>query len=217
MRQSVLIRALEVVGVLFAAFGGFLVGIAPPQAADARFAVGLSSFFALIILLLISSLANKKYRRAWRVGAVVFLLVAVAGAYYYRSTYYALTFEYPPGDSKVLLIAGTEFTPEAHKQRRDNPTISNAELVAGLGPDRVWPEAAVNAARKKLIFSYVFLVMALASSIFSLTEGTLGSANEAKRKRSKLPKAKKQTSRTANDSPASIKSTDPGANKRRGN
>lgn len=200
MKQNILIRSIEVVGVLFAAFGGFLVGIAPPVAADARFAVGISSFFALIILLLVSSLAKEKYERAWIIAAICALLVAGVSAYYYRSIYYELTFEYPPGNTEVLLVAGTELTLEAQNLKRDDPTLSNAELLAGLGGElnRVWPEASLNAARKKLIFTYVILVIALASAIFSLTEGTLASASNGKRKRTsvKVRKAKKQTSKT---------------------
>jgi len=219
LNQNILIKAIEVVGVLFAAFGGFLVGIAPPQAADARFAVGISSFFALIILLLVSSLAKKKNVRAWIMAAICSLLVAAAAAYYYRSVYYSLTFEYPPGNTQVEYVAGTELTLEAQKQKRDNPTISNAELVAGFGGlpfrNRVWPEASVNDARKKLIFTYVILVIALASAIFSLTEGILGGVSNGygKGKGLRVPKTKKRKRKTGTKNSGSFEPNDTLASK----
>src|SRR6266404_3969540 len=158
MNQAVLVKGIEVVSILFAAFGGFLVGIAPPQDADARFAVGISSFFALIILLLVSSLAKKKYRRAWIIAAISFVVLAIGSSYYYKSLFNELTFDYP-GDPPKVYVAGTELTPLAQKARREDPGISNAKLLAGFGGPRfifkVWPEASVNAARRRLIFIYV--------------------------------------------------------------
>jgi hypothetical protein len=212
MRNGILVRAIEVVGILFAAFGGFLVGIAPPQDADARFAVGISSFFALIVLLFVSSLSAKKYRKVWLTVAMVSFALTVAAAYYYKSNYNSLTFSFPQTEGRH--VAGTYLTPEAQKERDKNPSISNMDLVAGFGglpyATSVWPEAAINAAKNKLVFSYVFLVTALALSIFALTEGTLGAAtvgapqnNQASRKR------KKTVSKTAADDPADAKQSQP--------
>ncbi|HXI26578.1 MAG TPA: hypothetical protein VNG71_22190, partial [Pyrinomonadaceae bacterium] len=100
-----LIKGIEVVGVLFSAFGGFLVGVAPPLAADARYAVGISSFFALIVLLLISSLAKKKHRNAWIISAICSFVIAVVSSYYYKDLYNELAFESPPGNPKVEYVA----------------------------------------------------------------------------------------------------------------
>lgn len=211
-----LVRAIEVVGVLFAAFGGFLVGIAPPPEADARFAVGISSFFALVILLLVASLSNRKYRKIWIIVAFCSLVLAAVTAYYYKSSYNELTFEYPPGNPKVEYVAGTELTPAAQKVKRDNEGISNAKLVAGFGGlpyrGKVWPDASVNAARRKLIFSYVILVTALALSIFALTEGTLGSKSigSGKTKNSTTRKAKKRKRKTPAHNAATAESVEPG-------
>ena len=188
MKQNILVRAIEVVGVLFAAFGGFLVGVAPPQAADSRFAVGLSSFITLVILLLIASLSRKKHRRIWILTAVFALILAAGTAYYYKSSYDELVFEYPPiGEPKRKYVAGTTLTPEGEKLKRENPGISTAKLVSGVGGwdlrGKLWPEASLNAARRKLVFSYVVLVIAFATSIFALTEGVLGDSLNARPKR----------------------------------
>ena len=57
--------------------------------------------------------------------------MAGATAYYYRSIHYELSFEYPPGKAK-LLVAGTEYTLEAQNAKREDPTLTNADLLAEL-------------------------------------------------------------------------------------
>jgi hypothetical protein len=177
MNNNVLARGIEVVGVLFAAFGGFLAGIAPPQAADARFAVGISSFLALIILFTIVAVTKKKYRKTWIITAVALFVVAAGAAYYYKTSLDALTFEYPPGSTQAEHIAGTELTQAARDYRQQHEGISNAQLLARFGglqnKGKVWPEESVRSARARLIVSYVILVLAIASAIFALTEGAL--------------------------------------------
>jgi hypothetical protein len=212
MSNGILVRAIEVVGILFAAFGGFLVGVAPPQDADARFAVGISSFFALIVLLFVSSLSGKKYRRVWLTVAVVSFALTVAAAYYYKSNYDSLTFSFPNTEGKH--IAGTYLTPKAQEERDKNPSISNMDLVTGFGGlpyvTRVWPDAAISAAKNKLVFSYVFLVTALALSIFALTEGTLGAATVGAPRNNQAPRKRKKTvSKTAADNPADAQQSQP--------
>lgn len=173
MNRGVLIKGIEIVSVLFAAFGGFLAGIAPPEEADARFAVGISSSLALIILFTVAALSKKKYRVTWIIASACLFVVAIGAAYYYKTTYDALTFEYPPGSH----VAGTELTPEAREYQQRHAGLSNAQLLARFGglpnKGRVWPEASVNSARAKLIFVYVVLVLAISSAIFGLTEGVL--------------------------------------------
>ena len=180
MDRRILSKGIEVVGVLFAAFGGFLAGIAPPQSADARFAVGISSFLALIILFTIAALSNKKYRTRWIISAVCLFVVAAGAAYYYKGIYDALTFEYPPGNRKAEHIAGTELTPIASNYKQQHPDLSNSQLLAKFGglqyKGKVWTEESVNSARRKLITSYVVLVLAIAAAIFALTEGALSHA-----------------------------------------
>jgi hypothetical protein len=177
MNRDVLIKGIEIVGVLFAAFGGFLAGIAPPEEADARFAVGISSFLALIILFIVAALSKKKYRGAWILTAACLFVIAVGAAYYYKTTYDDLTFEYPPGSH----VAGTELTPEAREYKQRHEGLSNAQLLARFGglpnKGKVWPEASVNSVRAKLIISYVVLVLAIASAVFALTEGVLRSTS----------------------------------------
>lgn len=181
MSKDLLTKGIEIVGILFAAFGGFLAGIAPPQAADAKFAVGLSSTLALIILFTVASLAKNNYRRAWIITASILSIIAIVSAIYYWSISVSLTFEYPPGNTEVEHIAGTELTQDAKDYKLQHQGISNAQLLAKFGglqnKGKVWTEDSVRGARTKLIATYVVLVLAIASAVFALTEGALTGSN----------------------------------------
>jgi len=178
MNKNVLTKSIEVVGILFAAFGGFLAGIAPPEAADSRFAVGLTSFIALIILMIIAALARGGRRRGWITTACVFLVVAIAAGFTYWSLTTKYTFPYPSTSRKLEHIAGTTLTGPASAYRDDHPGISNSDLLAKFGgiakKDLVWPPESVRAARLRLMTAYVFLVISIATAIFALAEGALG-------------------------------------------
>ena len=185
MNQTFLTKGIEIIGVLFASFGGFFAGIAPPQAADSRFAVGISSFLALIALLLIAGVSKqKKLRKVWLVAACGLSVIVVIAAIYYKTSSDALTFGYPPGSTVVEHIAGTELTAAAREYKEQNEGLSNAQLLAKFGglqnKEEVWSAASVNHARRKLIVSYMVLVLSISAAIFSLTEGVLGGSRRGK-------------------------------------
>ena len=175
MKQKLLISAgCTVIGVVFAAWGGFLFDIAPPQADDNTFAVGFSSFLALLVLFAINAFATQKFPRGRIIAGVVLSGLLVVAGYYYWTTYTTLTFAYPPGNTKVDHVAGAELTPEAASYKQQHPGLSSAQLLAKFGglenQYEVWPEASVNNARLKLVITYVGLVVALAGALFVLTD-----------------------------------------------
>ena len=178
MSRNVLSKAIGVIVVLFAAFGGFLSGIAPPEEADAKFAVGLSSFLALIILLAIAALAKKKHSREWIIAACVLFVIAVPSAFLYWSNSVDYTFEYPPGSGRADHVAGDQLTPEARAYKGIHTGLSNAQLLARFGGlenmQKVWLPESIRTARTKLIGCYLLMVLMIASALFALTEGALG-------------------------------------------
>jgi len=172
-----LARAAEVVAFLFASFGGFLKGIAPPEDAAKGFSVGIASMLALCLLLLISTQAktkaSAKIRGFWARGAAALTLTAAAAALIYAHNLHSLSFAYPPDNPDSEYIAGTEYTPEAQSlAAREH--LDAAELVAQFGglPDRhlVWSESSIEKARIILLVNYLLLVLSLAGAIFSLIE-----------------------------------------------
>ena len=190
MTKKILYSGIQVVGILFVAFGGFLAGIAPPQEADAKFAVGIASFLALIVFFIISAFMKKvEYRNVWTIGAGLLFIVAFFAAIAYKKTYDELTFEYPPGNRQIEQIAGTIFTSHAEHYRDSHPGISNSQLLAKFGgienKQKVWTFESIVMGRMKLITSYIVLILSIAGSIFASTEGLFLHANVKRRVRQK--------------------------------
>jgi hypothetical protein len=181
--RSLLTKGIEIVGGLFAASGGFLIGIAPPEESDAKFAVGVGSFLALIIWLLIKSLAQglptKKYKKRWMIASIALSIAFVLSAFIYKQKYDSLVFWYPPERPERQVVAGVALTPRALEYQRNSPETANnnALLLFGFGPENknaVWPEESVRRAKAWLVGSYLVTVLTLIGSIFTLTEGIWG-------------------------------------------
>lgn len=177
--KELLTRAVELITFLFACFSGFLTSVAPPEDAEAKFAVGLSSFLALIVLLFISVLAKhlmqNKRRKIWLIATVFLFLLAAFSAFYYKAKLDQLTFPFPPeAAAQTGYVGGTEFTTVALQYKQTHPGKTVAEIVADFGGlsnrTLVWPVEAINQAKLLLLVSYTLLVVSLAGALFGLAE-----------------------------------------------
>jgi hypothetical protein len=178
--KNLLATFIEVVVFLFAAFSGFLSNIAPPVYPNISYAVGISSFFVLIILLIISAVAQKKspstYRRSWIRAGVVAFIVALPAGLIYPWTLGKLTYTYPPPPDKAMAwrVNGWELTAQAQQFIRENPgNYSPAQLELNLEYEDIWTENSVSKAKMILILNYTLLVISLATAIFCLLEANL--------------------------------------------
>jgi hypothetical protein len=174
--KEVLGRVAEVATFLFAMFGGFLEKVAPPEEANASFALGLGSFMTLVVLLAISVLARRRFsarrRSVWIAVAGVLAVVALAAGLLYQRQLGRLTFFYPPqGAEAERLVRGTRYTPSA--QRLADQGVEPGRILASFGPEnfsRVWPQEAVEDAKTILTVNYLLLVLSLAGAVFALVE-----------------------------------------------
>ena len=179
--QTILKRAIELITFLFAMFGGFLTNVAPPEEVNSRFAVGISSFLSLIVLLIISALVTRpltrKLKRRWLIAASALFMLALGSALAYVWNINRLTFPYPPESIRAEYVGGTRLTPEAEEYRRANPTKTISNVVADFGGmesrELVWPPDSIRSAKLILLINYMLLVLGLSGSIFCLTEGLL--------------------------------------------
>ena len=180
-RNTVVTKAIDVVAVLFLAFGGFLTNFAPPEETDSKAAVGIASFIALIVLLLVSLLAKNKlpakYRALWLTFALIFFAVTVVVGFSYNKRLHELTFSYPPESTKPQYVRGSVLTPEAQVYWSENPQKTTSQVVADFGglPNRelVWTSNSILESRLLLTKGYVLFVLALSCTIFGLVEGLL--------------------------------------------
>ena len=179
--KDLLAKAVEIITFLFAAFGGFLKQVAPPEEANAQFAVGASSILALIALLFVTAVAKqqarKKYKKIWLAASLAFFLCAVIATFFYKQKLDELTFPYPPENTRTEYVRGTVFTSEAESYRVAHPEKTISEIVGDYGglADRelVWTPESIRSAKLQLTVTYVILVLTLATAIFSLVEGVL--------------------------------------------
>ena len=178
--KNLLAAFIEVVVFLFAAFSGFLSNIAPPVHPTISYAVGISSFFVLIILLIISALAKKKdprkNRGSWIKAGVVAFIVALPVGLIYPWTLSKLTYTYPPPPDKAIAwrVNGWELTTQAQQFIQENPgRYSPAQLELNLEYEDIWTEGSVSKAKVILMVNYTLLVMSLSIAIFCLLEANL--------------------------------------------
>jgi hypothetical protein len=180
--MGVLVRGLQVVGVLFAAFSGFLIGIAPPEEVDARFAVGFGSMASLVVLFLVTAVTGdrtpEERRRLWLPIAVLLFGFFLVVAFAYYDSRDDLLFAYPPESRGPREhVSGTVLTQRARNAIAEHPDLENlspAQLVAKLGglthKEAVWTRASLQQARNRLLALYVALVICLSGAIFALIE-----------------------------------------------
>src|SRR5437773_5284708 len=98
--MEILRRSVEVVTFLLGAFSGFFKKVAPPDETKVAAMVGIVSFAALLILLIISAIAQGKleikHRKYWILTAVLFGIVFIVSAYRYDDDRMKLTMLWPP-------------------------------------------------------------------------------------------------------------------------
>ena len=165
-----------IVGFLFAAFGGFLTNIAPPDQSGAQFIVGISSFLALIALLIVAALARSapgvQYRRRWIIAGVVAFVFVLPATYLYRQSLGQYTWWYP--DNKPIhRLRGldSDFTPSVQDYLKQHPEDRDPKRLArNFEIDQIWTGPSVDHAGSRLSLLYAWLVLSLATSVFCLVE-----------------------------------------------
>jgi hypothetical protein len=185
--KDLLAKAIAVITFLFAAFSGFLTNIAPPEDTESSFAVGLSSFAALAIYLVLTAISKNqqrtKHKAIWLSVAMASLAISLVAAFVYKSNLDELTFGFPPETQTSRYVRGTEFTPDADQYRTANPQKTVSEIVADHGgipsKELVWTPDSIGNAKLKLTMIYVLLVLSIATTVFSLSEGLLGESKPA--------------------------------------
>lgn len=184
---------IEVVVFLFAAFGNFLIRIAPPDQTGVSFGVGIVSFLVLIVLLIVSALTRrtplKIHTTMWIVSGAVCFVLAVVGAVLYQGTWEQTTYGYPPEKPMVRHVKASDndLTDLALDWIRQHPNeASAAEMEANLGYERIWKQEALARANNRLLLTYGWVVLSLAMAVFCLVEANAGFDKKLVRKASNI-------------------------------
>jgi hypothetical protein len=191
--KQLLVRGVEIVTFLFAAFGHFLLNVAPPEEGRLRISIGIASVLTLGLLLYISALARalpaRTHKRAWLIAAGSLLAVVIVALPWYRSNLGKYTFAYPAPDSPSSFVRGSELWPKAAAYWKSNPHKTVQDIVGDFGGPGartvVWTEASIQSASTILGIHYLVVVLSLTSALFCLTEGFAGRAGSPARRRPK--------------------------------
>jgi len=175
--KGILVWAVEIVGFLFAAFGGFLTSVAPPSEIGAPFSVGIVSVVVLILLLAVSAIARQasaeRHRKRWIAAGLVCLVVAFPAAFLYYNALEQHTYWFPPNTpaSRHIRASDQDLTDLARDYIARNPTDScPACLELNLPSDQIWKPEAMRSARNGLLLLYAWMVVCIAAAIFCLIE-----------------------------------------------
>ncbi|HYR06654.1 MAG TPA: hypothetical protein VEQ60_02720 [Longimicrobium sp.] len=197
--KAALVTMAEVITFLFAAFNGHLTGAAPPASRiggmRADYAVGIASFAALLIFLLVKALLSEKpsaqHRKIWlRIAAgltVVYLIVAVS----YGGSYNAHTFVWTPDSTtRTVELVGRDHTARGREMvanfRRDKGVeplpgelLAYSESYDAAKIPALWTSASIVRAHNHLVYLYITMVVVLATAIASLLELTQSTPSRA--------------------------------------
>jgi len=179
--KAILTKGIGTVTFLFAAFGNFILDIAPPGESNSRLVVGIASMLVLFVLLFISAIKKnqppKQSPKLWYYASVFFFVLAIMSSITYQSNLSNLTFPYPPQSQKAEYIKGTVLTGIAEQYSKEHPLKTTAEIVAAFGGisciERVWTRESIEKAKRILSINYVILILSVATMLFCLTEGIL--------------------------------------------
>jgi apolipoprotein N-acyltransferase len=175
-RAATLTRAIQIVVLLFGAFGSFLTAIAPPEVS--LIATGTASMSALVVFLLATVLAQARktasLRKKWAIAAAACACIGAASAIVYRSNLERLTIGWPPETLEQRYVRGTRLTPDAARYIEAHPQKSIADVLADHGGpsqrELVWSESSIRAAKTTLTINYLTMVIAFSLAVASLLE-----------------------------------------------
>jgi hypothetical protein len=175
---------IEVITFLLASFGGFLKNVAPPDQVGASFPVGVLSFLALILLMIISAISRnaptKKSNRRWIAAGIGCFTIAVPSAFIYQSMLGRYTYPQSQELSKRHIAASDEYlTPDAQRFK-GNKNMTADELVQNLPDGDVWTQEGIGKAQLRLLTCYSFLVLSVSAAVFCLLEANMRGSGKDK-------------------------------------
>ena len=175
-------QGVGVVAAILSAFGGFLLHIAPPQEAQAGFAVGVTEFILLIVFLVIRFLreyhwTREKTLKVWSLVAIGSGVIFLCAAPLYYWTFQNSVYTHVDGS---LFVKGDKLTEYAEIVRSSiydrEGVITDIRLMQAIGDphkegvvEKVWTPESINSAKSRLVLFYVASVFSIGCTILALT------------------------------------------------
>jgi hypothetical protein len=182
--KKLLTLFIQTVTFLFAAFGGFLKKVAPPADVGAFYPVGIISFLALILLMIISALGQDKpggkSKKPWLIAGVILFLVALPPSFIYPHLLGLYTFPQNRAIQERKISASDNYlTPDARRYKSAHSEAPPEELDQNFPDGGVWTKSGMQRAELDLLVCYAWLVLSISCAIFCLLEANMRSGKDS--------------------------------------
>jgi hypothetical protein len=186
-KTGILKNGIQLIVCLFAAFGGFLLNIAPPQGGGVKLSVGIAQFIALALMLYLSAfsvyslvLNKKRYKknyRAWLMICGIALVLTLVSSLGYFQQYDHLVLKVENWDT--TFVRG-RLSPESLKICREDKLgdgdqcehelLRNFYTAEQVSAGMLWTNASVRSSKMKLLIWYLSFIIMLSLTLFSAIE-----------------------------------------------
>lgn len=185
-KQTRLATGVALVGYLLGAFGGFKTYTAPPlnplTGTTSNFAIGVASFSALFILLVVSAISRswskRKHRRIWIGCSAVMFGGFMLTSWVYFGRLQEYSFRYPDVENASVYHIGLEPTPRGASYIQTNSSLTWSKIIDEFGGidqiSYIWTPASIHRLQRYFVALYVVMLISMAGAIFGLTEGFFG-------------------------------------------
>ena len=179
-------NAIQLIVLLFAAFGGFLINIVPPGS-EVKLPLGIAQFIALALLLYISAFSvysltlnkrrYKKNYRTWLLIAGLFLLLTVFSAFGYFNQYekrvvkvenWGLTFV--RGELSAESMDACKEDKINDNNRCEYELLTNYYTADQVVNGRLWTKESVQISKMQLLIWYIAFIITLSVTLFAAIE-----------------------------------------------
>ncbi|RXK58940.1 hypothetical protein ESA94_16265 [Lacibacter luteus] len=177
---------IQIIGVLFAAFGGFLLNIAPPGGII-KLSVGIAQFIILCILLYIAALSvyslaldkrqYKKNYKTWLMICGIALVSTVITSVVYFKQYNHLIIKVDRWDAiyvrgilndKSLAICKEENISGEHSCEME--LLNNYYTAEQIEDGYLWSPESIKSSQLTLLICYLAFILSLSVTLFSAIE-----------------------------------------------
>ncbi|MEP6681826.1 MAG: hypothetical protein ABJA35_01145 [Parafilimonas sp.] len=185
-KTGIIKNSIQLVVLLFAAFGGFLLNIAPPANGTVNLAVGITEFITLALLLFISAFTNfslvlnkkrfKRNYRSWLIFSAVCFTMLIATSLLYFNNYGKLVLHVNKWDT--TFIRG-ELSPDAIQlcsedkysaSQCENQLLKYEYGVKDVEDGLLWTKESMHNNQLRLLLFYLGFIITLSACLFSLIE-----------------------------------------------
>lgn len=183
---NILKNGIQIIAILFAAFGGFLLNIAPPGGAI-KLSVGIAQFITLCLLLYISafsiyslSLNKSRYKKnfkTWLVICGIALISTIVTAIVYFQQYNHLVIKIDKWDAAYVKgYLSFESLKICKEEKNDTEHGCEMELLNNFYTAQqvedgfLWTRESMKASQLRLLIWYLAFILSLSISLFATIE-----------------------------------------------